>query len=154
MSINSKILKDVGSIRPLSQSAVFLAALMDDPNYNISEVIRIIESDAALTASVLRVVNSAAFARPVSINSVRQAVPILGEKALLGMAFALCTAHLFADPLEGYGAEEGALWKHGLLTGIAAREITKYSKVPVNGETAFTAGVMHDLGKLVVSTVS
>lgn len=146
------IFKSLKNLRPLSQSAVLLTALMQDQNYTVEEVVKIIERDPALSAGVLRYVNSAAFSRKYEIDSVRRSVPLIGEKLLVGMAVGLCTADLLADPLDGYQGEPTSMWRHGIYTATAAREVSFLSKLPLKADLAFTGGIMHDLGKIVLSS--
>lgn len=152
MSIQEQILKDVTSLKPLSQSTVLLTSIIQNPDYRSTEIVKVVEHDPVLTASVLRIVNSAAFARRFPIDNIQQAVPLLGERMILGIAFGLCSSHLFNDPLEGYETESGGMWQHSLLTAIGAKEVARFAKVQVRPELVFTAGLVHDLGKIVLSS--
>lgn len=152
MPVPSDILKSVKSLRPLSQSAARLLQIINNPNHNLKEVVRVVEVDSVLTANILRVVNSAAFSRRNEVTTVDRALPILGEKMVVGVALGICTSHLFNEALDGYASEEGELWRHSLRCAIAARDIAEYSKDRVSPDVAFTAGILHDLGKSVIST--
>lgn len=151
MELREQILKDVVSLKPLSQSAIILTTIIHNPDYKAQEIVRVVEHDPVLTASVLRIANSAAFGRKYPVEDVKQAVPLLGERMVVGIAFGVSAGEIFEDPLDGYEASAGALWKHSLLTAIASKEVAKYAKVEVREGAAFTGGLLHDLGKAVMS---
>ena len=116
------------------------------------ELVKIIEVDGVLTSHVLRVANSAAFARPVPVATIDRALPLLGERLVIGIALGVCAVQLYEDPLDGYASERGALWRHSLRCAIAAREIAPFCRTEVFPDLAFTAGIVHDLGKAVLSS--
>ena len=63
----------------------------------------------------------------------------------------LCSDNVFGSELAGYQGQSGELWTHGLLTAIASRELAKLTQSKVNPEIAYTAGLLHDVGKAVIS---
>ncbi len=152
MPIPAEILKKANNLRPLSQAASRLLEMVNNPQHNMKEVVKIVELDSVLTANVLRVANSAAFARSSSVFTIDRALNVLGEKMVVGIALGICAAQLFETPLAGYGSEAGELWRHCLRCAIAAREIAGFAKVEVSPDIAFTAGILHDLGKAVISS--
>jgi len=117
----------------------------------MGKVARIIECDSALTARVLTVVNSAAFALAEPITTVARAVMYLGDKIVLGIALDFCTQGLLQKPLEGYCSERGMLWEHNLRTAIAAKAVARLATREISPDVAFTGGILHDIGKLVLS---
>jgi len=152
MVVSKSIIESVRALRPLSPSAAQLLQVMNNPNHSLREVVQIAQRDAVITAHILRVANSAAFARRSEVSTVEKALPVLGERTVVGIALGICTAHLFNAPLEGYAGEKGELWRHCLRCAIAAREISPFAAAPVAPELAFTGGILHDLGKAVISS--
>lgn len=146
-----EIVKAIKRLSPLSPSATRLLALIQSPDSDFEQVTRIVEYDGALTANVLKVVNSSAFGLGHQVSSVSRAVNFLGEKMITGIAIASCAPEVYNSELEGYAAQRGQLWQHSLLTAIASREIAKYSSRELQPEKAFTAGILHDIGKSVLS---
>ncbi|MFH1019629.1 MAG: HDOD domain-containing protein [Pseudomonadota bacterium] len=137
---------------PLISSAVArLLELSGNSEHGIAEIVNIVKYDAVLTARILKVVNSAAFARNTEVCSVDHAVSLLGEDMVVGIAMSEAAGLLFEKKLEGYAAEAGSLWRHDLKTAIAAKKIAGYARTEVKGDLAFTCGLLHDLGKGVVS---
>jgi putative nucleotidyltransferase with HDIG domain len=83
------------------------------------------------------------------VGSVREALVLLGNRTVLTLAFATSMGDILRGPLRAYRLEKQSLWHHSLGTGIAA------SSLCANGskeerERAFTAGVVHDIGKLLL----
>lgn len=141
----------IADLPQLSGSASRLLALVQEADHDLQEIVGIVKHDAVLTSRVLKVVNSAAFARPVEINAIDRAVSLLGEDLVVSTALQEAAGLLFAKKLTGYAAEAGELWRHNLKTALAAKLLAGKARVPVNAELAFTCGLLHDLGKAVIS---
>lgn len=151
MSIQEEILRKVHQIPPLSDSATQLMKLMNDSNHNVQQIANIVECDSGLTSQVLRVVNSAAIALRQPTTSIARAISFLGDKMILGIALDFCTSRLFNIPLTGYEGQPGALWDHNLRTAIASREMALLGKEKISPDLAFTGGILHDIGKALLS---
>jgi HD-like signal output (HDOD) protein len=119
--------------------------------HTVDDVVKVVQVDAALTTNLLKVVNSAAMGLNRTISAPAQAVSCVGDKMVLGIAIATCTGPIFEGELVGYGADAGALWGHDLYTAIAARELASRSTAVISPEIAFTAGIVHDVGKALIS---
>jgi len=135
----------------LSPNASRLLQVTSTRDHDMAEVIGIVKTDAHLTARVLKIVNSAAFGLLYEITSIERAVNYLGERMVVGLAIGDCAAQLFQKPMEGYDGAKGSLWQHDLLTAIASREVAAYCTEPLNRDLAFTAGLLHDIGKALIS---
>lgn len=149
--LKAQILRSVDSLPLMSQSASKLMQTVADQDHSIHDIIEIVKYDTALTVKILKVVNSAAYGLGKKITSVERAIPQLGDKMVFGLAMEECAAPVYRDSLEGYDGESGGLWKHSLLTALLARELAKLSSYHVSPEEAYTAGLMHDLGKGILS---
>ena len=141
----------VKSVPLLSPSASQLLQLTSQPDHDLHDIIALVKTDANLTARVLKVVNSAAFSLINTITSIDRAVAYLGERIVISAAIGDCAGKLFSKELSGYEAAGGDLWKHDLRTAIAAREVVVQSSSGINPDLAFTAGLLHDIGKALVS---
>ena len=69
----------------------------------------------------------------------------------VGVAICVSTSIIYQMPLDGYESPEGELWDHSLRSAIACRELAKFTKGKVNPGLAFTAGLLHDIGKSIIS---
>ncbi|SHJ06844.1 HDIG domain-containing protein [Malonomonas rubra DSM 5091] len=141
----------IQSIPLLSASASRLLQVTANPDHELEEVISLVKTDANLTARVLKVVNSAAFGLMTEITSIDRAISYLGERIIVSIAIGDCAGKLFEKELSGYEAAGGALWKHDLRTAIAARELVVQSGADISPDLAFTAGLLHDIGKSLIS---
>ncbi len=151
MDTYSAIVESIKRIPPLSQSAFQLMAGAESNTMSMKQIAEIVTQDPALTCNVLKVVNAPAFGLGQSITSVSKAVSFLGLKMVVALALATCSPEIFGVPLAGYEAERGELWLHALYTALASREIIKYAKQPISSELVFTAGIVHDIGKAILS---
>ncbi len=148
---STEIREIIKHIKLLSPSASSLLEITTREDHDLSEVVDIIKHDASLTAKVLKIVNSAAYGLRSEITAIDRAVGFTGETALVSIAMSEAADMLYQKDLSGYEGEKGSLWNHNLLTGLAAKKIAPHAKVPINSDVAFTCGLLHDLGKSVIS---
>lgn len=141
----------IKSVPMLSASASRLLQLTSNPDHELMDVVNLVKTDANLTARVLKVVNSAAFGLMNEITSIDRAISYLGERIIVSIAIGDCAGKLFEKELSGYEAAGGDLWKHDLRTAIAAREIVVQAELEISPDLAFTAGLLHDIGKSLIS---
>jgi HD-like signal output (HDOD) protein len=129
--------------------AVFarLMSVLGLPTGHGGEVARIISTDTALTAQVLRVANSAAYGLARRIRSVDDATFRLGFGEIWAIANAIKGRELFQNPGGAEGRLYDRLWRHSLTTAILARALGKRLN-PQFSDAYFTAGILHDLAKL------
>lgn len=150
-AVNSAILAAIRKIPLLSPSVSRLLLITADPDYDLDEVLDLIRCDAALTARLLKVVNSAGMGLMQPIASLERAVSYLGCRLVVGLALSQSTGDLFERPLSGYESERGDLWRHDLFCAMAARAIARHSRQEIGADLAFTCGLLHDIGKVVLS---
>ncbi|MFZ3131306.1 MAG: HDOD domain-containing protein [Desulfosporosinus sp.] len=144
------VLKRVQALPPLPTSAMRVIALIKNPATSVQELETVIGQDPALTASILRQANSAFYGYARRISSLQEAIVRLGFQVIQGLAMSAAIAPLLKTQLVGYEIEQEGLWKHSLLTAMAAKRLCQRRKLPY-GDVAFTAGLLHDIGKLVIT---
>jgi len=125
-------------------------ALIKNPETSVKELEAVIGQDPALTAGILRQANSAYYGYARRISSLQQAIVMLGFQVTQGLAMSAAIAPLLKTQLVGYQIDQEGFWKHSLLTAMAAKRLCQYRKLPY-GDIAFTAGLLHDIGKLIIS---
>jgi len=150
-NFKAKIIKSIQKTPVLSPSASRLLMVAADPKHSLKDMIEIIRGDFALTAQLLRVANSVAFSPLQPVTSLDRAVAYLGEVYLIGLAISSCAAAVFDSALTGYEGHKRDLWRHQLYCAVASRLIARYSKHEMPGDLAFTAGLLHDIGKAILS---
>jgi HD-GYP domain-containing protein (c-di-GMP phosphodiesterase class II)/CheY-like chemotaxis protein len=123
-------------------------ALLADPMVTIEKVARRIEGDTALTARILQVANSSFYGFSRKIASVEQGIIVLGLRQLRHLLYAINIRDLHSA--HGRHLELGPYWKHAFSVGIIARAIASHVEQQHLPESAFLAGLMHDIGKVVL----
>jgi HD-like signal output (HDOD) protein len=142
------ILDAIGELPPLHQVAQRLIAMMGSDLTSARDLDRMIRSDQALTARVLKVANSSIYGKSRAISSLTDAVVLLGHRTLTELVLSIGVADVLGDDaLPGFGA---AAWEHSLDCAAGARAVADVTGV-VTPETAFVAGLMHDIGLLVMA---
>jgi putative nucleotidyltransferase with HDIG domain len=135
----------------VSGAALKLVNLLDEAD-DSKEAIDVIKSDALLTAKLLRLCNSSTMALAEPVSSVDHAILLLGHNQVLNLVLSLAFGKTMTCPLPGYAMEANDLWRHAFLTATAGEAIVNrgfYSGVEPS--VAFTAGLLHDMGKLVMA---
>lgn len=150
-SLHNKITKAIGETPMLSPSLARLLEVTADQGHTLAEIIEIIRGDFALTAQILRIANSVVFNPIQPITSVDRAVAFLGEVFVVGIALSNGAAGIFNSPLHGYEGKRRDLWRHQLYCAIAARSIARFAKKEIEADLAFTGGLLHDIGKAILS---
>jgi HD-like signal output (HDOD) protein len=117
--------------------------ITNDPDSDAAKLMRVIQSDQALAAKIMRTANSAAYAATASIVSLQQAIARLGMNAIRNIALASSlNARLFKAPgLEGHIEN---IWQHSLTTALWSKELARGTKS--NVETAFLCGLLSSIG--------
>lgn len=141
----ARLLQNSARLYTLPTVAVELLALTGDPRIGARELKECIERDPALTAKILRVVNSSLYGLSAEVGSLGQAVALLGIKPLklLVLGFSLpdeLFAALAAEQLERY-------WSTSLVRAVAAKAVAERF-YQLDGDDAFIAGLMEDIGML------
>ncbi|MFH1550552.1 MAG: HDOD domain-containing protein [Planctomycetota bacterium] len=150
MNVMKDLLLNLKMLKPMSPSIVRLAEVLSDTGTDLEEVISIIRFDGALTANILKIVNSAWSAPSGRIDTLREAVVRLGEARILMMIMGLKAKGYLTKSCEGYGLAEEELWRHSLLAALIAQHMNLFASVDVPS-VAFTAALLHDIGKLFLS---
>lgn len=126
-----------------------LLLILDDPDFNNDALADIIRVDAGLTADLLRIANTAYFSRGQRIESIHAAILRLGSRQIYRIMMEVVAAPVLKNPVKCYGNQTTDLWHHSLAAALAAQNLAM-----ANGddpEVMFTLGLLHDLGKIVLS---
>ena len=134
---------------PIPQSAMKIINLISEDDYDAEDIARTIETDQVLAAKILSLCNSALFGSKRRIDSLEEAVLILGEGHLLQMVATASVDSLLAKCEGGYAMLKGGLYKHAIGVAHAAKLIAHDSGQAPPG-VAYTAGLLHDIGKVVL----
>ena len=150
-STRNDILKAVEEVKLLSPSAAGLLEVASKKDHDLKDIVNVIKYDAPLTAKILHLVNSAAFSPQSKITDLERAITFTGENALVSLVMTEAADMIYECDLVGYHGQKGDLWDHNLLTALASKRVAELSKKPLNSNVAFTCGLLHDLGKAIIS---
>lgn len=142
----------VGNLRSPSPAVASLLSLLTQPDSDNDDVIRVVRQDSVLSAKLLGLCNSAAFGLSAPIGSVDQAVLYLGHTEIYRLVMAISFGGPLGVTLPGYSMEEAQLWRHSLLVAFATEKVLgATTTVPVEPSICYTAGLVHDIGKIVIN---
>jgi putative nucleotidyltransferase with HDIG domain len=147
----SEILARIKKLPAFSTTVVRLSALVNDPETDAGEFEAVVQPDVALTANLLRMANSAYFGLSRKIATAREAITLLGVRRVFELSAMAAVDAVVPEILPGYGIDAGVFWSHSVAVAVVAERLAKERKLATPALT-FTAGLLHDIGKLVIST--
>jgi putative nucleotidyltransferase with HDIG domain len=143
------LIKKAYQLPSLPTCAARLTNLLTKEEPDLAEIVEAIEYDPPLTIKMLRVANSAISGSRHRIGTVREALIRLGTGTVTGFVVASAVRPLMGKSIPGYNISEKEFWKHSLAAALAAEAIQANS-AKWSGQLAFTAALLHDIGKLVL----
>ncbi|HEX4264121.1 MAG TPA: HDOD domain-containing protein [Verrucomicrobiae bacterium] len=149
-----ELVSKIKNLPPISQAALQLVNLLDQPAVSNDDVVQVLKYDNVLTAKLLRACNSPYFGLEEPVLSVDQAVLIIGHEQILHVVLTLAFGGTLSVPLTGYAVEANELWRHSLTTATAAEYlVSNVVELNIDSHVAFTVGLLHDIGKLALNQV-
>src|SRR3990172_1426145 len=143
------ILDRVGQLPTLPPVALRILTLVEDSRSAVQSLSEVISKDPALTARVLRLVNSSYYGLPYRVSTVSHAVALLGFDTVRSLALGLSIFALFEGKSRGRLLDRDALWMHSLTAAVAAKRLAQRVKYSLP-EEAFVAGLLHDMGRFIL----
>ncbi len=152
--IDNKVKRVVSNIRNLPTPPIVfhqIQKVINDPDVSAVKVASILAEDPAMSAKVLRLTNSAFYGLAKEIESVKQAVVIIGFEAIKNLVLSASVLDMFKGKNLDEEYQE-TYWRHSLSTAFGCRLMARKirSRGFVDPDTAFSAGLLHDVGKMVV----
>ncbi len=141
------------NIKLISSPSIFfeLKGVIDNSGSNIENINEVISKDPALVAQLLKIANSAVYGFPSKVETIPQAISIVGTQQLLSLVLASTTIKQFNSvPIMDVSMEN--FWHHSLYCALISRSIA-YNMGLVNPEQYFVMGLLHDIGKLLMYTL-
>jgi len=143
------LINRVGYLPPFPQQVPQLLALLRKDDIDMEQVVTIIAHDPTLTANVMRLCNSVMFGAATPACDLHEAVMRLGFKEVCQLVLVISSASTLMPGQKSYGLETGELWKHSVASALAARTVAE--AVGDDSSLAFTAGLLHDVGKVILA---
>lgn len=143
-----ELARQVGELVSLPRAYHRISEMLDDPRFGAADIGKVIAHDPSLTARLLRIVNSAYYRFPSKIDTIPLAITVLGTRALHELVLATSIASAFSRISTGL-VDVADFWHHSIYCGILARLLSRRLRRG-QAEQLFVAGLLHDLGKLVI----
>ncbi len=129
-----------------------LTKAVESASTDARTISRIVSGDAALVAKLLQLVNSSFFGIGRRVSSIEQTVALLGVVRIKGLVLQEHLAAQFAPPRPVMHFSMEDFWRHSILVAEIARQITRSEELDTERQDqAFTAGLLHDIGKLILA---
>lgn len=138
---------DLPSVPPVASAVM---RVVSDQNASAEDLRRVLERDPSLAARILKVANSSLYSFSRRIETLQHAVALLGFRTVSNTVLAASLRDVF----KYFGLAEKLLWEHSTLAGAAASRLAMHCDLGVDRELAFTAGLLHDLGKIAFNNAS
>ena len=153
-NVESKVRRVVANIRNLPTPPIVfqqIQKVINDPNVSAGSIAAVLSEDPAMSIKVLKLTNSAFYGLSREVDSVKQAVLIVGLEAIKNLVLSASVLDMF----KGKNIDEDfndKFWRHSLATGVACRMLAKKIKHRgfLDADPAFSAGLLHDIGKLIL----
>ena len=143
-----KLVGDVATLASLPEVVLRINALVDDPTSSAEDISRVVTQDAALTARLLTLANSAMFGMSRKIDTVGRAIAVLGTRQVRDLTLGLSAVRAFTG-IPNELVSMGSFWHHSVLCGVASRALAGEC-THGRPDSSFVAGLLHDIGQLVL----
>ncbi|HPF70544.1 MAG TPA: HDOD domain-containing protein [Candidatus Krumholzibacteria bacterium] len=134
----------------MPQVASKVLELSSDPNTSARQLQQVIADDQAMTARILKIANSAMYSCSRKIKTLTEAIVMLGFNSIRSLVVTSAARNLYNMKSSQTGLKERLLWEHSIGCGFACRLLVE-KRIPALTEEAFLAGLLHDIGKLVLN---
>ncbi|HQO29418.1 MAG TPA: diguanylate cyclase [Accumulibacter sp.] len=148
--IRYKKLRATGNLPSPKGFALAIVKLLQRDDFQITELVRLVQSDPAIAGRLLQLSNAAIFGRPRPIVSLQHAIVALGAFSVRDMVIGLS---IMAENRQGHCSafDYAAFWGHSLATAIACQELARYAQMAA--EEIFTVGLLARVGELALATL-
>ena len=142
---------DFGELPAIPATVVRISELLGDERSSMSHIAEALETDPGLTANILRIANSPIYRGRVETTLVAAACARLGTATVHELLSSAWLRTTLPDSLPFYGEKAADFWQHSVATAVFAKRLAPRARqAPA---TAFTTGLLHDVGKLILSRV-
>lgn len=150
--VRQNIKARMDDIPTLPTAVLEVLKLLSNPRANARHFEKALSKDQVLTARLIKLANSTFYGTSRRITAVKEVILRLGLLSVRSLVLAASTSRILNRPMPGYGYKEGGMWEHSLATAMAARRVARIANLDnVYAEEAFLAGLLHDIGKVVLA---
>ncbi len=142
------LLKGVDGLVTLPHVFIRINQLVEDPDSTMADIAKAVSQDPSFTVRMLRVANSPFYGFSSTIGTVDKAVAIIGTSQIRNLALSMSVASAFSG-LPNHLVSMDNFWRHSLYCALIARILAKQAR-RCDPEAVFTAGLLHDIGELIL----
>jgi putative nucleotidyltransferase with HDIG domain len=144
-----EIFQAMDRLKPIPQVALKILRLVSQDDYDISDISEEVRKDQVISAKTLQLSNSAMFSIRRKIETLDHALLLIGRDQLVKLVISAAVRKLFEPDTHGYSLCKGGLYHHALGTAIISETLAQVTGKVLPG-LAYTAGLLHDIGKVVL----
>lgn len=146
-----ELLADTEDLPSIPETLIEILKVLDDPGSGPSDLAEVVRLDAPLMAKVLRLANSPYYSARGDITDINRCVSVLGYRTVRQVAICVSVATTLVSAVAKTRGrlDYRELWRHSVVTGAIAKYLGRMTGYP-DPEEAFTAGLLHDIGKFVL----
>jgi putative nucleotidyltransferase with HDIG domain len=145
----NEISQSARDLKPIPQIALKILRIINEGLYDIRHLTEEIRKDQVISARTLQLCNSVMFARRRKIESLDHALVMLGQDLLLKFVISASLNNFFGQVGMGYSLCKGGMYHHAVGTAVIAEKLAEITR-KVDPSLAYTAGLLHDIGKVVL----
>jgi putative nucleotidyltransferase with HDIG domain len=148
--LSDTIVNSVNSLPQFPENILLVQKLIGDPKSEMTDIARQISMDPALTADLLKIVNSAQYMLSKKVDSISEAVKMVGIRGIKNLLYSYGTQKVLGDET----ADKKQLWEHSYKTAFYSYNLIKNFKKDSNLlDDVYVGGILHDMGKIIFSNV-
>ncbi|MDR2729880.1 MAG: HDOD domain-containing protein [Treponema sp.] len=147
--LSDTIVANINNLPQFPENVIHIQKLISDPNSDMPIIARQISTDPALTADLLKIVNSAQYMLSKKVDNIFEAVKMIGIKGIKNLLYSYGTQKVLGDDT----ADKKQLWEHSYRTAFYSYNLAKNFKNDRNLlDDVYVSGILHDMGKIVFSS--
>jgi putative nucleotidyltransferase with HDIG domain len=148
--LSEQIVASINSLPQFPENILMVQKLINDPDSDMATIARQISMDPALTADLLKIVNSAQYMLSKKVDNISEAVKMVGIKGIKNLLYSYGTQKILGDDT----IDKKRLWEHSYKTAFYAYNLVKNFKNDNNLlDDVYVGGILHDMGKIIFSNV-
>ncbi|MCL2802014.1 MAG: HDOD domain-containing protein [Treponema sp.] len=148
--LSAEIVDSINSLPQFPENVLHVQKLINDPTSDMPTIARQISMDPALTADLLKIVNSAQYMLSKKVDNISEAVKMIGIKGIKNLLYSYGTQKVLGDDT----VDKKKLWEHSYRTAFYAYNLVKNFKNDNNLlDDVYVGGILHDMGKIIFSNV-
>lgn len=149
--IAATIIKEIDEIPQFPQHIIELEKILSDPNANFTNIYNIIKKDPSLIADLLKIANSALYMLPQKVNSIQDAVRLIGFKGIRNLVVTYTTRNILMNRYNLTVIKQ--IMEHSYEVAYYAYEMSKKLKLKNIIDDVYLCGILHDFGKIIVNSI-